>query len=384
MATPDSSLVIRKVETRADYRVFLEFPWTLYRGDPNWVPPLLSMRRETFDRQRGAAWEYMNGEYFIAWRGTRPVGTIAAYINNRHNEYHGEHIGWFGAFEVENDREAAVALLNTAADWVRDQGYRAIRGPQTFTTHEECGLLIDGFAPPMLLYPYNKPYYAELVEAAGFHKVMDTHSFFIDAATARERMEGRLRRVTDNLIKRGKMTLRPVDRRNLKAEFALFKELYNAAWETNWGFVPMTARELDDMVASLGQFFDPRLAYFGYIGSELAGFIIAVPDFNQVLARARPHPRVPEFITLLRALYFWKIKPVITRVRVPLMGVKKEYRERGLDVAMYFTALEAILDAGYTGGDGGWILETNQPMMSVIQNIGMERYRTYRFYEKSL
>ncbi|MCS7070953.1 MAG: hypothetical protein NZM00_05565, partial [Anaerolinea sp.] len=122
----------------------------------------------------------------------------------------------------------------------------------------------------------------------------------------------------------------------------------------------------------------------GYIGSELAGFIIAVPDFNQVLARARPHPRVPEFITLLRAFYFWKIKPVITQVRVPLMGVKKEYRERGLDVAMYFTALEAILDAGYTGGDGGWILETNQPMMSVIQNIGMERYRTYRFYEKSL
>lgn len=382
MATPDAPLVIRKVETSADYRAFLEFPWTLYRGDPNWVPPLLSMRRETFDRQRGAAWEYMYGEYFCAWRGERLVGTIAAYINKRHNEFHNEKIGWFGAFEVYDDREAAVALLNTATEWVRGQGYTAIRGPQTFTTHEECGLLIEGFGPPMLLYPYNKPYYAGHVEAAGFTKVMDTYGFYIDAPTARVRMEGRLGRVTEALIKRGKLTIRPVDSKNLKAEFELFKELYNAAWEKNWGFVPMTPRELDGMVKSLGQFFDPRLAYFTYVGDELAGFVIAVPDFNQVLAKARPHPRVPEIFTLLRALYHWKFKPAINQVRVPLLGVKKEFRERGLDVAMYYTCMEAIIDSGYGGGDGGWILEANEPMMRILDNIGMDRYRTYRFYEK--
>ena len=166
-------VAVRKVENAGDFRAFFEFPWHLYKNDPHWVPPLLSMRRDLLDKEKNPAWaEYMEGDYFAAWRGDQIVGTIVAYINHRHNKFHEEHIGWFGAFEVYDDQEAATALLETAAEWVKSRGYDAVRGPQTFTTHEECGLLVDGFTRPTLLMPYNYPYYQQLVENAGFHKNM--------------------------------------------------------------------------------------------------------------------------------------------------------------------------------------------------------------------
>ncbi|NDJ62737.1 MAG: N-acetyltransferase, partial [Chloroflexi bacterium] len=173
-----SDVTIRRVSTKADLKALIEFPWKLYKDDPVWVPPLLSMRRELFDKTKHPAWEYLTGEFFTAWRGGEIVGTIAAYINHRHNQFHNEQIGWFGAFETINDQAVSDALLTTASDWVRAQGYHALRGPQTFSPHDECGLLIDGFTRPVLLMPYNPPYYQALVEQAGFHKAKDVYSFF--------------------------------------------------------------------------------------------------------------------------------------------------------------------------------------------------------------
>lgn len=379
-------ITIRKVETSADFKPFFEFPWTLYKDDPNWVPPLLSMRREQFDKQKGPAWEYLEGDYFTAWRDDKLVGTISAYINHRHNEFHNEHIGWFGAFEVYDDAEAAAALLNTAADWVKAHGGSLIRGPQTFTTHEETGLLVGGFERPILLMPYNPPYYEKHILAAGYTPVMDTYSFYIGRKDVQETgLFERLERVTHSIMKRSRITIRPVERKNMKQEFDLFKELYNAAWEKNWSFVPMTPRELDGMVKSLGQFFDPDLAFFGYVNDVPAGFIMGVPDFNEVLYRARAKPGTPEIITLLKALYFWKIRPVIDTARVPLMGVKEEYRKKGLDAAMYFYLLRALMNNPiYLHSDSGWILSTNDTMVSISLNFGSRIYRTYRYYDRAL
>lgn len=376
---------IRKVETQADFKPFFEFPWTLYHDDPNWTPPLLSMRREQYDQKKHPAWEYMEGDYFTAYRDNRIVGTIAAYVNHRHNEYNDEHIGWFGGFEAYDDPEAATALLEAAGDWVRQHGYEIMRGPQTFTTHDETGLLVDGFTRPILLMPYNKPYYEKLVLGAGFQPVMDTYSFHLSRADVEANgLSERLERITKAIMKRNSVTIRPIDRRNLKQEFALFKELYNAAWEKNWGFVPMTPRELDALVASLGQFFDPDLAFFGYVDGEAAGFIMAIPDFNQVLLKAYPKPGTPEVVSLLKALYYWKLRPIIDWARVPLMGVKAEYRSKGVDAVMYHHILQAMLNGRYEHSDSGWILAANQNMVSIAQNFGSQIYKTYRYYEKVL
>lgn len=377
-------VVVRKIENQAEFKALFEFPWTLYKGDPNWVPPLLSMRRDLLDKQKNPAWaEYMEGDYFAAWRGDQMVGTIVAFINHRHNEFHKEHVGWFGLFEVYDDAEAATALLMTAAEWVKARGYDAIRGPQTFTTHEDCGILVDGFTRPVLLMPYNYPYYARLVEGAGFHKAMDLYSFHLSRQGALEHHTGdRLKRLTEAVMKRNKITVRKIDAKNLKVDFALFKELYNAAWDKNWGFVPMTPRELDAMVESLGQFFDADKAFFGEVNGQPAGFVMGIPDFNQVLHKVYPRPGVPEVWSLLQALWHWKIRPVIDTARIPLMGVKEEYREKGVAAVLYYHVLEALLaDPRIQHSDSGWILEVNENMVSIALSFGCTIYKTHRIYE---
>lgn len=382
----NASLTIRKVESQADYRAFFEFPWTLYKDDPYWTPPLLSMRRDLLDQKKSPSWEYMEGDYFTAWRGDKLVGTIAAFVNHRHNEFRKEHIGWFGTFEVYDDQEAATVLLNTAADWVQERGYDAIRGPQSFTTHEECGLLVDGFVRPVLLMPYNPPYYQQLVEKAGFSKAMDVYSFYVDRdgiVNAKETQ--RISRLTERIMQRNKITIRPLDTKRKKEEFALFKEIYNAAWDENWGFVPMTPRELDALVDSLGQFVEPKLALFAEVDGDPAGFIMAVPDFNQVLRKIYPRPGVPEVVFLLQALWYWKLKPSISWIRIPLMGVKHEYRNMGVDASMYYHMTQSIIKhTTYQYSDSGWILESNDNMVSIAKNLGTTIYKTHRFYEKGL
>ena len=382
------AVVVRKVENKQDFKLFFEFPWTLYQDDDNWVPPLLSMRKEILDENKNPSWEYLEGNYYIAMRGNQTVGTIAAFVNKRHNEFHGEHIGWFGFFECFDDQEAATALLNTAADWAQRAGYDAIRGPQSFTVMEECGLLIDGFKRPILLMPYNPPYYQKLIENAGFGKVMDTLSFYSnwdtvngEQATIRKRLD----KVVAYTQKKGNIRVRSLERKNLKKEFELFRELYNTAWEKNWGFVPFTEKELDALVESLGMFFDPQLACFGYVGDEPAGFLLAVPDFGQVLQAANAKPGIPEPLTLVKALWHWKLRPVIDWVRVPLMGVKEEFRNRGVDLVMYHHTMQQFEKSPRLKHlDAGWVLETNKPMLDMADTFGMEPYKRYRFYEKSL
>lgn len=380
-----SSVTVRKAESSADFKAFFEFPWTLYKNDPHWVPPLLSMRHDLLDKKKNPGWEYMEGDYFAAWRGDQIVGTITAFINHRHNEFHKEHIGWFGTFEVYDDQEAATALLTTAAEWVKAKGYNAIRGPQSFSTHEDVGILIEGFVRPVLLMPYNFPYYAKLIEGAGFSKSMDVFSFHLSREGAQEHATAdRLERLTKAVMKRNKITVRQIDGKRLKEEFVLFKEIYNAAWDKNWGFTPMTAKELDALVNSLGQFFDPRFAFFAEVEGEPAGFVMAVPDFNQVLLKARPRPGVPEIISLLRALWHWKIRPIIDTARIPLMGVKDSYRNKGVDAVLYYHVLMALLnDPKIQHSDSGWILEVNENMVSIALSFGSTIYKKHRLYQKT-
>lgn len=375
-------VIVRKVESREDFRAFFEFPWTLYKNDPNWVPPLLSIRRDLLDKKKNPAWEYMEGEYFAAWRGSQIVGTVTAFINHRHNEFHEEHIGWFGTFEVLDDSEAAAALLNTAAEWVKARGYDAIRGPQSFTTHEECGLLVDNFSPPVLLMPYNPLYYQKLLEQAGFQKAMDVQCVYYDRELAeKNHAEERMGKIVKRILERGNITIRKIDKKRLQQEFERFKEIYNAAWAKNWGFVPMNEKELDALVESLGQFFEPDFAFFAEVNGEPAGFALSIPDLNEALIRAYPRPGVPEILSLIRVLWHWKLRPVIKGVRMPLMGVKAEYRNRGIETALFYYTLMAILPTRYTYVDAGWVLETND-LLKITDSFGAPRYKTFRFFEK--
>jgi len=387
MAAP---LTVRKVETKAEFTAFVTFPWTLYQDNPNWVPPLLSMQRHKFDKQKNSTWQHLDGDYFIAWRDNQPVGTIAAFINHRHNEFHGENVGFFGAFELYDDPEVATALLETAASYVRDKGATALRGPATFSTNEECGILIEGFDdPPLVLYPYNPPYYQRLIESVpGFAKIMDTYSyrFTLEAAQVSEKVQKMLRVVRKNNERRG-IIVRPPDTRRLKQEFGILKEIYNQAWDKNWGFVPFSDAELDELVEELGTFYDPRVALFAEVKGQPAAFLLALPDMNQVLKLAYPRPGKPELLTKLQVLWHWKLRPKITRIRIPLMGVKEEFRGIGVEVAMFANLYERAVrfapQAGWQWADGGWVLETNEPMQRLCDMHNGVIYKRFRWYERT-
>jgi len=375
---------IRPPADRKEFTEFFQFPWQHYAADPNWVPPLLSMRRRLLDKARHPAWKYMDGEFFAAWRDARMVGTVAAFINHEHNRYHQENIGFFGVFETVNDREVAAGLLDAASEWVRSQGADAIRGPANFTTNEECGLLIKNFDKPMVMMPYNPPYYQELVEAAGFEKVMDVHCMYMDRALieAGDTL-ARLEKLVKRAARRSGIAVRHFRARHKKAEFKLFRDIYNAVWMENWGFIPMNDEELEALVADLGMLVEPELAFFAEIAGEPVGFALSIPNFNEALHRAYPRPGVPEWFTLAQVAWHWKVRKGIKGVRMPLMGVKKEHRSKGIELAMFLELMKALLPSRYDYLDSGWILETN-PLISISLNLGSRIYKTHRFYQKSL
>jgi GNAT superfamily N-acetyltransferase len=381
-----STISVRRVAGPADHKIFLRFPWTVYKDDPHWVPPLVSMRRDMLDPRKNPTLSYLDIDYFIAWRGTTPVGTIAAFINHHHNEFHKEHIGWFGLFEVLDDREAALALLSTAEEWVRAKGYDAIRGPASFNDLGEFGLQVDGFGPPhVLLMPYNPPYYMTYVEAAGYKGIMDLASYRILAADMMgENVPPKLRRVVGKLRERSKVTMRLPDMKHLDHEIELLEQLYIGAWSDNWGFVPPKHEEMVYLIKQLRPFFDPRMGLIAEIDGRPVGFVLLFPDLNQAIGPARPHPDTPEMITLLRLLWYWKIRRKVNRVRVPFLGVLEEYRGRGIDAMLYMDIIDPAVKMGFHEADFGWILANNQAMVQVAELVRGQIYKTYRIYEKPL
>ena len=377
-------LDIRPLANRREFEDFFCFPWRHYADDANWVPPLLSMRRQLLDKAKHPAWKYMDGEYFAAWRSGEMVGAVVAFINHEHNRYHGENIGFFGLFESIDDPTVAGGLLEAAAEWVAARGAEAIRGPANFTTNEECGLLVENFSQPVIMMPYNPPYYAALMEGAGFDKAMDAHCIYQDRATIESSNSlERLERLVNRASTRSGIVVRRMKARDKKAEFERFREIYNAAWEKNWGFIPMNDEELAALVRDLGMLVEPDLAFFAEIAGEPVGFALTIPNFNEALRRAYPRPGLPEVFTMAQVAWHWKIRRSIRGLRMPLMGVKQEHRNKGVELAMLLEVMKALLPSRYDYLDSGWILETN-PLVKISLSLGGKIYKTHRFYQKAL
>jgi GNAT superfamily N-acetyltransferase len=387
-AVQDGPLVVTPVRTRGEFRTFFKFPWALYKGNPYWVPPLVSMQRRKLDRHKNPTWRHMQGKYYIAWRGTQAVGTIAAFINHRHNEFQGEHIGFFGAFHVYDDPEAATALLDTAAEYVRALGYDAIRGPATFSINDECGILIKGFDDaPVPMAPYNYPYYQRLIEhTPGFHKVMDLHSYSItlQASSQAPKFQQMLRVTQRNNERRG-IVVRPIHTRRRKKDLQILKTLYNSSWDNNWGFVPLSESELDALVSELAHGLEPRLSFIAEVRGEPAALLLAFPDLNQPLHPAYPRPGKPEIVSTLQVLWHWKLRSKINRIRIPLMGVLEPYRGIGVEAALFLKLYEQAValsaETGWEYADAGWVLENNEPMRRLVEAYSGDAYKHYRLYE---
>jgi GNAT superfamily N-acetyltransferase len=372
------SLEIRPVASKRDLRAFIRLPWAIYRNEPKWVPPLLMDVKKRLNRDKNPFFAHAEAEYFLALRDGRPVGRISAHIDRNLNEFQGNDWGLFGWFECEDDPEAAQGLLAAAEEWLRARGRDRMVGPMDFTTNDECGVLVEGHdRTPIILTPWQHRYYQGLLEGAGLTKAMDAYMWelYIDS---RDKVHPAIWEMAEKSESEHGVVVRPMRKRDLQAEVKRFLEVYNEAWERNWGFVPLSDEEVRDHAKDLKPVLDENWAFIAQKGDETVGAALTLPDFNQVL-----HKLNGRLLPFGWAKALWH-KRKINTVRVFALGVKREYQHTGVAARMYELHFDSAARTPQTGGEMGWILETNEAMNRAMEGMGGKIVRRYRFYEKLL
>ncbi len=346
-----------------------------------WVPPLRREVGALLDRRRNPFFDHGEAAYFLAERDGAVVGRVAAIANRLHNEVHRDRVAFFGFFEAERDPAVAEALLGAAAAWARERGFDTLRGPASFSTNDECGLLVDGFdTPNTIMMPHNPPWYEDLVTGAGFHPVKTLLVYQGGSMAGPAPVPARLTRAASLLLQREGLTLRTLDLRRFRAEVDLIKRLYNRCWEMNWGFVPMTDREIDHLATQFRPVVVPEMIPILEKDGEPVAFGLVLPDLNEMLRNNRSGRLFPAVLTLL-----WRLKTRrYCRSRILLLGVEPAYRGKGLDAVLYEHIWRTGHDVGITWGEAGWILEDNAAMNLALVKMGFEVYKTYRLYDRVL
>jgi hypothetical protein len=373
-------VTVSPVDGRADLERFLRLPWAIYAGDPHWVPPLLADMRAALDPAKHPFHRHAEVQLFLARRGAggNVAGRIAAVVNRAHNEFHGERLGFIGLFEAEDDQAVADALFAAAEEWLRGRGMDSVRGPMNLSTNEEVcspGVLVDGWhRPPVMMMGHSPPWYGRLFEDGGYTKAKDLLAFWQEA----HEPPARLVRAYDRLKRDPSIRIRSLDMRRFRDEVQLVQEIYNSAWERNWGFVPMTRPEIDHMARQLKQVVNPKLCVFVEVDGQPAGFALGLPDYNMALrhANGRLFP-----LGLFKLLWH---RRSIDAARIITLGLKPGYRHRGLDAAMITHIFIEGNRAGMWRGECSWILEDNWEMRRGMERIGAVADKTYRLYDKPL
>lgn len=367
---------VQPVRTRREHKRFVTFPWKIYAGDSNWVPPLIIDRLAFLNRKKNPFFQHSDAELFMAYADGEPAGRIAAIRYTRHLETYHDNTGFFGFFECIDDASVAKALFDRACQWLSERGLTRIRGPMNFTINDEAALLVEGFdRPPAVMMTYNPPYYEKLVTGYGFQKAQDLLAYYIEAPPS---IPERLVRAQKLMEEKHEIRIRTLNMKDFDAEVERIHRIHDQAWSENWGSVPLTRDEIHRIAKDLKLIVDPDLVLIAEDHDTPVGVSVTLPDINQALkyANGRLFP-----LGLLKILWH---RRRIDGLRVFIMGVIKGYRHRGLDAAMYYRTMETGLKKGYRWGEMSWILESNTPMRRVLERLGIEVYKRYRVYEKEI
>jgi GNAT superfamily N-acetyltransferase len=354
---------------------FIKYPFVRYRDDPHWVPPLLISEREKFNPKKNPFYEHARVDLFLAERAGEIVGRVAAIDDDNHNRTHGDNLIFFGFFEA-NDEAAAETLLARVEEWGRALGRNAVRGPANPSMNDGAGFQIDAFdTDPYVMMPYNPPDYPRYVEAAGYHKVKDLYAWLFERD---QELGEKIGRLAKRVRARYNPVVRPVDMKRFDEELAVVKNLYNEAWEENWGFVRYTEAEFDHLASELKHVVDPDLARFVELEGQVAGMAICLPDVNQVLKRTRGRLLPFGIIALLRR------KKIIDQLRLAILGLMPEYRSKGLETVLVDELYKHAMSKGYQRCECSWVLEDNRAMNRALEASGARLYKTYRLYQKEI
>jgi len=376
------SFAVIPVAGRGDLRRFVGFPWSLYneRDHPQWVAPLRVSVYDALDRQKNPFYRDAERELFLAVRDGRVLGRIAAIENRAHNRFHGDRVGFFGFFECVNDQAVANALFHAAARWLAARGLDAMRGPMNPSTNYECGLLVDGFEHrPTFMTAWNPPYYDTLCRAAGLEKAKDLLGFWFSGEENGYRLPAFVEKLASRALQKGRITFRDLDPSRFDDEVEALWTIYNDGWETNWGFVPLGRDEFGHMAKDMKQLLDPRFAFMAHVDGRPAGFMLALPDYNEVLVKNRSGRLLP--LGALRMLWG---KTRIRDMRVMALGVAKEFRSRSILAVFTHEIMRRGKLIGKNGAEASWLLEDNQLIVKPMRDMGAREWRRWRVYERAI
>jgi len=363
-----------KIYPDADIKEFIGLPFKLYEGNPFFVRELKSDIKHLLTKD--PVWQHAQRCLFIAKRGDKVIGRIAAIINKRHNEHWQDKTGFFGFFECEDNQEAASALIGAASAWLKARGCDKIRGPLNPSSNHTCGVLLDNFDKrATIMMPYNHPYYNALLESTGMAKTKDLLAF---ERTDKSDFSPRMKKIMERILKNPSIKSRRINMKNFDREVETVRDIYNASWAQNWGFVPITEPEMRNMAAQLKLILKPELTCIIEYDGKPAGFSVCVPDMAGVLnilgGSLNPLKIIP-------ALLEWR---KTRSCRMLMLGVHPDYRGKGLELLLVRGVVVNGIAKGWNKADLSWILEDNQPIIQTVEESGCYRTKSYRIYEKSL
>jgi len=354
---------------------FIKLPFKIYKNDPNWVPHLISERKEFFDKAKNPFYRAAKTRLFLARKNSQYIGRIATCINYNHNEYHQEKTGFFGFFDVIEEYEVAKVLFKVALITIKAEGMDQMIGPLNFSTNHEIGMLTEGYdSPPAIMMTYNKPYYNDFAEQFGLRKAKDLLAFRIFHTAE---FDPRILRICEKIKTRDNIRLRTLDIKDFDNEVERINDVYNKAWSKNWGFVPMSKDEFRYAARDMKQIVDPDMVFIAEANGQPVGFSLSLPNINQALihTNGRLFPA-----GLAKLLWHTKVKNKIDSIRIITMGIVPEYQKRGIDTLFYVETFKISTGKGYKWGEMSWILEDNFAMVRASEQMDAKVYKKYRIY----
>ncbi|BCT66784.1 N-acetyltransferase [Nitrosospira sp. NRS527] len=367
------------VTSRNDIGVFIDVPWRIYVDDSMWVPPLRLERRFHFSRFNPF---FKHGEWqaWIAYRNNQPVGRISAQIDQLHRQRYGPETGHFGLFECIDDAEVAAVLVRAAEEWLAARHTRHVTGPFNLSINQECGVLVDGFdTPPMVMMPHSRRWYGRLLEEQGYQPVKDLLAYWVE-------VDFKVPRLMSALIAKfsDQVRLRPLRRDRFSEEMEILRDIFNDAWSENWGFVPVTKAEFAELGTSLRLLVPDDCIQIAEVDGVPSAFMVALPNLNEIFAELDGSLFPFGWVKLSRI----KSRGMVRTGRIPLMGVRKQFHNTPLGMALAFMVIDApkklARAVGVQAVELSWILEDNKPMRAVLDSLGCREYKRYRIYGKTL
>lgn len=377
------SVEIIPVESSRELRRFIDLPWKIYNptDHPQWVPPLRIAVRDALDVKANPFYRDATRQLFLALRDGVAVGRIAAIENRAHNAFHTDRVGFFGFFECRNDQEAADALFAAAESWLRSRGLDTMRGPVNPSTNHECGMLVRGYRwHPMIMTTWNPRYYPTLVDAAGFAKAKDLLAYFFPLQGERAlEMPERYRLHADRALQGKRVTFRDLNLKDFTAEVERCWEIYNEAWEKNWGFFPMSHDSFLHEAKVLKYIVFPEFTFMAEVDGEPAGFMIIVPDFHHAFKAVGNGRLLPTGIFKILAA-----KSRLKTGRVMILGAREKFRNRGIFALFVNEMVRRGKAFDAVGAEASWILEDNDKLNRPLESLGVKEYRRWRIYDRPI